>query len=82
MSSIPCRYGVITLPSCDDSSPINAATPSTVPSCRAMLRIPLPTPNQAGGIAEVPAPSSDGMLRPTPMPPMTWAGSISAAYDG
>ena len=46
------------------------ATPSTVPTCRAMLSTPLPVPNRSGGSAALPAPSSDGMVRPTPAPPM------------
>ena len=45
------------------------ATPSTVPTWRPVLRIPLPVPNLAGVSDMLPAPSSDGMARPTPAPP-------------
>jgi hypothetical protein len=45
------------------------ATPSTVPTCRPVFRIPLPVPNRAGVSDRLPTPSSDGIVSPTPAPP-------------
>ncbi len=49
-----------------DKIATSPATPITVPICLAMLSIPLPVPNLAAGSAALPAPSSEGMVSPTP----------------
>ena len=58
-----------------DKIATSPATPRTVPICLAMLSMPLPVPNLAGGSDVVPAPSSEGIVSPTPAPPSNWAGS-------
>ena len=62
-----------------DKMATSPATPSTVPICRPMFKIPLPVPNRAGVSDALPAPSSEGMARPTPAPPRSWAGSRCVA---
>jgi hypothetical protein len=75
-SSRPFRYAG-TGSACETRARMatSPATPSTVPTCRAVLRIPLPVPNLAGVSDRLPAPSSDGIVRPTPAPPSSCAGS-------
>ena len=58
------------------------ATPSTVPTWRAMFRIPLPVPNRDGVSDALPAASSEGIASPTPAPPRSWAGSRWVRYAG
>ena len=65
-----------------DKMATSPATPSTVPTCRAMFRMPLPVPNLAGVSDALPAPSSEGMVSPTPAPPSSWAGSRWVTYAG
>src|SRR5580658_1496137 len=56
------------------STATRLATPRTEPIWRAMLRMPLPVPKRAGGSDAAPAPSSEGMARPTAAPPRSWTG--------
>ena len=53
-----------------------------MPTCRPVLRIPLPVPNRAGVSDALPAPSRDGIASPTPAPPSSWAGRRWLTYEG
>ena len=76
MRTVPLRNGATGSPgTTSDRMAIRLATPRTVPTWRAMLRIPLPVPNRPGASDALPAPSREGMVSPTPAPPISWAGS-------
>ena len=82
-STSPFRYaGTGSAGDTVDRIATSPATPSTVPICRPILRIPLPVPNRPGASPTLPAPSSDGMVSPTPAPPSSWAGSRWLTYAG
>jgi hypothetical protein len=54
------------------------ATPKTMPSWRAIVTMPEPVANRAGGTAETAALTRVGSVRPTPMPVMSIPGSMWA----
>lgn len=56
----------------------STATPSTMPTWRAMVTTPDPVAKRCGGIAETAALTSVGSVRPTPVPVISMPGSMCA----
>src|SRR5262245_6814516 len=59
-----------------------SATPNTAPICRIDRFTALPTPKRSAGRPNTAAPVSDGMISPTPAPPISRPGSQSRRNPG